>query len=237
MIGGMSSPEEELALLRVSGDALLASLARLDDAALTEPSRLPGWSRAHVVAHVAAAADSRVRLLAAAAEGRVESQYASVEARAEEIDRTAAYPPDRLRRRLAESVAALVAAAAGHPADRWDAPGDWLGVGLAPVGRAVPSMRREYEYHHVDLDAGYEAADWPADFVAVELPRVVEVMSGRPAAPTVTVRTPDGTWATGEGGVSVSGPGAAALAWLTGRAGGDLEVDPPGPLPTMPPLA
>jgi maleylpyruvate isomerase len=229
----------DLTLLRVSGDALLASLARLNDAALTGPSRLPGWTRAHVVAHVAAAADSRVRLLAAAAEGRVESQYASVEARAEEIDRTAAYPPDRLRRRLADSVAALLAAAAGHPADRWDAPGDWLGVGLAPVVRAVPSMRREYEYHHVDLDAGYEPVDWPGNFVAVELPRVVELMSGRPTAPTVTVRTPDGTWATGEGGVTVSGTAPAALAWLTCRAvaGGDLEVDPPGPLPAMPPLA
>ncbi|MDT3445810.1 maleylpyruvate isomerase N-terminal domain-containing protein [Pseudofrankia sp. BMG5.37] len=43
------------------GTALLAKEADLDDDALDAPSSLPGWSRGHLLAHIAANADALVR--------------------------------------------------------------------------------------------------------------------------------------------------------------------------------
>ncbi len=54
------------------GTALFMSQTDLDDRALGEPSALPGWSRRHVLAHVAANADALGNLVrwAATAGGR-----------------------------------------------------------------------------------------------------------------------------------------------------------------------
>src|SRR5947209_4673969 len=46
-----------------STDRLLVSLDKLDDDAVGEPSLLPGWTRGHVLAHLARNADALVNLL------------------------------------------------------------------------------------------------------------------------------------------------------------------------------
>jgi len=39
-----------------------------------------------------------------------------------------------------------------------------------PATGCPPHRLREVEVHHVDLDLGYQPADWPAEYVAWELP-------------------------------------------------------------------
>jgi maleylpyruvate isomerase len=235
----MHDLDQHADLLRDSVERMRRTVAALDDAAMAAPSALPNWSRAHVATHVARAADSRLRLLCAAREGRVGRQYDSEEDRAREIDDGARRPPAEIRLDFDETLRRLLAAVAEHPADRWQARGHWLGVGERPVWRVVPSMRREVEYHHVDLDSGYGPPQWPPDFVDEQLADVAATMSRRPDAPAVTLDVPGRTLRVHDGGrITVLGQPWDVLAWLTGRGGGEgLTTRPPGPLPQVPPLA
>jgi maleylpyruvate isomerase len=214
-----------------------ASAAALGDAQLCAPSALPGWTRGHVLTHVARAADSRRGLLEAARRGAVGRQYDSEQQRADDIEEGARRSPTVIREDVTAALERLLAAVTDHPADRWEQPGEFLGVGLRPVRRVVPSMLRELELHHVDLDAGYRPRDWPPDFVAEQLERVTVSLAGR--AEPFTVRLPDRTLAVGDGGrMTVAGDPAPMLAWLTGRGTGTgLHVDPPDALPQLPPLS
>ena len=65
----------------------LQALTVLDDESVHRTSALPGWSRAHVVAHRSRNADAFTGVLAAVAEGRPAAMYGSNEERDREIDR------------------------------------------------------------------------------------------------------------------------------------------------------
>jgi maleylpyruvate isomerase len=126
--------------------------------------------------------------------------------------------------------------------------------------RVILSRRlSEVEIHHVDLDAGYRPADWPASFVAATLVRVAGDFAGRADAPACLARpvgldavfpigpagpqsASTGSASTGQGStgqgsqVTVSGPPAALLAWLIGRDTGiGLEVAGADAVPVLPP--
>lgn len=73
--------------------AFEAAVHRLTDPGFTSPSYLPGWSRAHVVAHVARNADALVNLLTWARTGVETPMYASGDQRAREIDEGARRRP------------------------------------------------------------------------------------------------------------------------------------------------
>ena len=72
----------------------------LDAVALTTAptQRLPGWTRRHLVAHVAANAEALGNLVHWAATGIPTPMYSSPEARAAGIDRGLAMTPGRARR-------------------------------------------------------------------------------------------------------------------------------------------
>jgi maleylpyruvate isomerase len=106
--------------------------------------------------------------------------------------------------------------------------------------------------HHVDLAIGYAPAAWDTAFT---LHLLQELATGFTAAPltrlhaadldreltigsTVAVDAPtaNAPAVPDQPPVTVSGPGHALAAWLTGRSGGgDLTVTPAGPLPAVPP--
>ena len=76
--------------------ALGTALGRLVPHEYAEPSLLPGWTRAHVLGHLAGNADALTNLLTWARTGVETPMYASPEARDAEIDRRAALPPAEL---------------------------------------------------------------------------------------------------------------------------------------------
>ncbi len=220
-----------------SATRFLGTAQALADDELRAASALPGWTRAHVLTHVAQAADSRTRMLRAAQAGRVGQQYPSEEARAEAIDAGAGRPPAVIRADAHRAVRECLTAIREHPGQLWDAPAIWLRAGRRPVRGVVPSLRGELEYHHVDLAAGCQPADWPDDFVATELSRVTDLMDRRTDAPPMTLTGPAVLHIRTSPPVDVTGPPAAMLAWLTGRSDGS-DLDPDGAsLPAMPPLA
>jgi maleylpyruvate isomerase len=218
---------------------LLDTAERLDAAGLAAPSRCPGWSRAHVLAHVARNADALTNLLTWAATDEETFMYPSVEARNADIEAGAAAAPDDLINDLRESAARFGSAISQLPEDAWE---HVVRTGPGGHGAAIPARRvvwvrlREVEIHHVDLDAGYSPADWPAPFVSRALAEALRAVGRRDDVPPFIavvggVREPVGTG----GSIEVRGTAPALLAWLTGRAdGADLRGDPPGRLPTIP---
>lgn len=232
-VAGTDAPE--WSTLADSAARFLDTAEALADDELRAASALPGWTRAHVLTHVTQATDSRTGLLLAARAGRVGRQYPSEQARAGAIDAGARRPARAIQADLHRAVEECLAAIGDHPGQLWDAPAIWLGD-RHPVRGVVPGLRRELEFHHVDLAAGYQPADWPDDFVATLLPLVAGVMNRRTDAPPMTLTGPT-TLHVGTGpSATVTGTSAALLAWLSGRGDGrDLHLDGTT-LPAIPPL-
>ncbi|GGZ68557.1 maleylpyruvate isomerase [Streptomyces echinoruber] len=222
----------DLASVRDATERLLTAAAKLDNAAVTQPSRLPGWTRGHVLAHLARNADALVNVL----QGR--PMYASAQARDADIERDAPRPLDAQLADVRDSAARFQEAAA--------APADWsrtveLRNGVTDSASRVPFRRWiEVELHHVDLGIGYELEDLPAEFTEREIEFLVERFSGHPDVPPVHLTDGRRGWRTGreaEGlGVTVRGTRADLLGWLAGRRDGAALSVQGGPLPTLPPL-
>ncbi|NKQ27383.1 maleylpyruvate isomerase family mycothiol-dependent enzyme [Streptomyces galbus] len=222
----------DLASVREATDRLLTAVAALDDDALAEPSRLPGWSRGHVLAHLARNADALVNVL----EGR--PMYASGDARDADIERDAPRPRAAQLADLRASGARFQEAGA--------APADWsrtveLRNGVTDSAARVPFRRWiEVELHHVDLGIGYELEDLPAEFTEREIDFLARRFAGNPDVPPTRVTDGTHAWTTGRAAdapeVTVTGPAADLLGWLAGRRDGSALTVTGGPLPTLPPL-
>ncbi len=78
----------------------LGQVAGLSDRGFGEPSALPGWTRAHVVAHLARNAEALRDLLTWARTGVETPMYTSREQRAADIEHGAGRPPEQLRREV-----------------------------------------------------------------------------------------------------------------------------------------
>jgi len=227
----------ELAALAQSADRFLGAVRTLADDDVRRASALPGWTRAHLLTHVAQGADARSGLLRAARSGLTGEQYPSEQARADAIEAGARRPAAVIRADVDRAVEECLTAMRQHPAGLWDAPAIWLRGGRGPVRGAVASLRSELEFHHVDLAAGYAPDDWPAEFVATELRRVTALMSHRADAPSMTLIAAAAVRIGTVPPVDVTGSPAAVLAWLSGRgAGSGLDTGGAG-LPSLPPLA
>ncbi len=224
--------------------AFLATVATLDDAAVAAPSRLPGWTRGHVLTHVARNADGAVNLLTWARTGVETPQYASWEQRVQDIEAGSARPLAEQLADLRSAVDRFAAAIDEMPPAAWSVTVRWTTGATAPAARVPWSRLREVELHHVDLDAGYTPQDWPEPF-AIRMARTIAHDYGaRADTPRLVIRSPEvghdlgiGVGLPPDGVPVVSGRASSVVAWLTGRADGTgLTVDPAGPLPPVPPF-
>lgn len=221
---------------------LLASAVQLDDDAMRSPSLLPGWTRGHVLTHIARNADGGRRLLHWARTGVEGYEYPSMDARAAEIEAGAGRAAADLVADVRGSAADFAREYRLMPPAAWARTVRWTAGQERPAARAADSRLTEVLVHHVDLDAGYTSADWPAGAVTALLARVVAAFAARDAATVPAMRlaaVDTGTaYAIGAapGARRVRGPQHALLAWLMGRppAAAQLTVDGGGPLPEPP---
>ena len=171
---------------------LLDNARRLTDDAARQPSLLPGWTRGHVLTHLARGGDALRNVLLD------EAPYAGSEARDADIAAGAGRSVADLVADVAGSAAALRATALALPADQWAV--EVTVPGLAPFPKSQVLVRRlvELELHHVDLGIGYTGRDWPAAFVALELPepmlsrRAERLSAPDGRGPAVRQAAPDG---------------------------------------------
>src|SRR4051812_30444760 len=100
----MDTPRDavDLAGLEASAVALNRTVDGLTAEELAEPSLLPGWSRGHVIAHLALNGVAMARVVDGVARGQTPAMYESDQQRNSEIDALAtADPADLLDRLLA----------------------------------------------------------------------------------------------------------------------------------------
>jgi maleylpyruvate isomerase len=217
----------------------LQALTVLDETSVRRPSALPGWSRAHVVAHLSRNADAFEQVLTGAASGRRAAMYDSQHARESDIEET-------VRR---EDLAGLVDDA-HRSAERLERA--WRSCDADPETpysrlpdaeetfplRTVGFRRRcEVEIHHADLDLGYLPSRWPTDFSVRLVGQRRDELAGQPGGgPSMVLSATDveGLWKLGPGrGPEVSGAVGDLAWWLVGRGGGEGLACPPGGLPVI----
>jgi len=229
-------PRVEVATAR-----LLATAATITYQQAREPSLLPGWSRGHVLTHLARNADGLRNLLIWARTGVVTPQYPNAQARDEEIEAGAGRPTGELAADIADSAAAFAAESARLADADWAAEVRGIRGPAHPAWYTLWRRLSEVEIHHVDLDAGYRPADWPADFAQQCLQRVAGDFTGTDSPAALLAAIDDGSEhrigpSDQAATVTITGPSHALLAWLVGRSDGDrLIATPAGPLPAVPP--
>jgi maleylpyruvate isomerase len=227
---------------------LLATAAELTDEELRRPSLCAGWTRGHVLAHIARNADGAANMLNTAATGEVTPMYESNEKRNADIEagssRTAAEQLADLRESAGRFAQAYAAARA---ADRWSAPvRRTLDAEPMPAFRVPGNRLGEVLIHHVDLDLDFTPAHWSDAFTDRWFADALHRFAGRDGFPALRLDVEEEDKVYGvkaapddAGVVVVRGPKRALLAWLLGRASGDglVAVIPAGgrgPLPKLP---
>jgi len=173
-------PMVEIEGCRVAHRVLSDRLEELTERAVRQPSRLPGWDVAHVLAHIARNADSVVRRLQGAIDDQVMEQYVGGPAgRVAEIEQSAGLPVGELVAYVRASADEVDRIVERVPDSGWDRRSRSVGGEERPARFVVFSRWREVEVHHVDLGLGYQPADWPEALVASWLPDVVAALPGR----------------------------------------------------------
>jgi maleylpyruvate isomerase len=240
---GSVTPGGYLLQLRSATTDLVGAIGGLSDADVRAPSPLPGWTRGHVLTHLARNAEGGTRLLEWARTGVPGYEYESLTARAAAIEQGAGRLAAALVADVRSSADGFSAAADGMPAQAWQRTVRWTTGHQADAALIVPMRLGEVLVHHVDLDIGYRARDWPAAFVSDYLDRAVTALRGQAEWPGAVRMEATDTGRVHEAGDMTSaspviaGPEYALLAWLLGRSdGGELSCEGNGRLPEVPPL-
>jgi maleylpyruvate isomerase len=235
-----TAPQRHLAWMREGTAAFAARLTTLTDGDLDAPSRLPDWTRRHVLAHVGYNARALMRLLHWARTGEPTPMYESREARDAEIeDGSTRLSPTELRELALGTAEELETAFNGLSDEHWEAEVVTRQEWTARVTE-IPWMRcREVWIHTVDLGAGTEFADFPPELVDTLLTDLTAMRQRGGQEPALNLAPEDRhrTWtveAMGRPATEITGPAASMAAWLTGRdAPGVRPADTGTQLPSL----
>ncbi|WP_162451537.1 maleylpyruvate isomerase family mycothiol-dependent enzyme [Phytoactinopolyspora mesophila] len=221
------TPDVEVVLEECAsaGGVLRDVLAAVDDEFVNAPSALPGWSRGHVLAHIANVGDAAARQVEYAARAELVEFYdGGREGRNAAIEAGAVLPASEHQERLARVFDRLEQTWPPPGSALWDQrvsyrEGTVFGVALA--------WWRETRIHLVDLDAGIGADTWSETFCR----HLFEFLAPRlPSGTTVELR-PNGhePWRAPDAPstppyVSVHGDIHDIAMWLAGRVPACMPV-------------
>jgi maleylpyruvate isomerase len=225
---------DNLALLAHETSLLMRTAAGLDDESIRVPSLCQGWTRAHVLSHIARNADGLGNLVSWAVTGTPRAMYDSPEARDADIEAGSTRGAEEIFTDLGDSAARFASAATRLAGAPEQVEVEMRG-GHKVLGGQLPTLRlMEVVFHHVDLQAaGYTFADADPGFVKRAISVAVGRFSARDQAPSVTLRSDEGDrWSIGDGAQEVTGSNAALLLWLA--RGDHARVSSESPLPRLP---
>jgi maleylpyruvate isomerase len=225
---------DNLALLAHETRLLMRTAAALDDETIRVASLCEGWTRAHVLSHIARNADGLGNLVGWAVTGTPRAMYDSPDGRDADIVAGSTRSAQQVLTDLEDSAARFAAAAPDLAGPPEQAQVEMRG-GRIVLGGQLPTLRlMEVVFHHVDLDAGYTFAETDPGFVKRSVRIAIERFRDRDQGLSITVRSDEGDiWSIGDGAQDVTGRNAALLLWLArGKAGG---VSSDAPLPALPP--
>ncbi len=205
----------------VDGEELVETWVIEGDQDLAMPSLLPGWSRAHLVAHLANNAAALTNLVTWARSGVPTPMYRDPSTRAADVERLAGRPAGVLRREAHLRSAALL-----HGYDALT--GEQLGArvttaqGKDRAAAEVAWMRARESYIHLtDLDIGFDLRQLPANFVDALLTEATDAVGARWTGTAIRLKASDreGIWTLGAGEPHdvVTGTAADLMRWIIGR--------------------
>jgi maleylpyruvate isomerase len=223
MIDSQPAPDDVKRQIETAHARMLELVDGLDDEGMAAPSALPGWTRGHLVKHLADNARAFERQARFALEGRLVEMYDGGTAeRDRSIEQGAGRPATELRADLREAQQTLEETWVGLSAQDWQLP---VRFRQAAVLDTAFARWREAEIHAIDLALGARPRDWsPAfarhalDFLAPRAPKGTRLVL-RATDHDVTLALGDGTT------VEVSGTLCDLAAWMAGRSpDGDLRT-------------
>ncbi|MCD2193695.1 maleylpyruvate isomerase family mycothiol-dependent enzyme [Actinomycetospora endophytica] len=212
----------------------MATIASLDDGELTRPTRCPGWTRAHLIAHLIRDADALTNLATWAVTGRGTPAYESREARDADIETTA--------RRSATELAAALAQADVRLEDALRRLKDGVQVQTMPTlfsgeisAFSLPAVRTtELIVHHDDLDTTWEWHEADPDGIVDAIDVCVTRLQASPAVPGLQIIAREGEeWTVGDGSIRIEGYYENLLPFLA-RGQVDEGLHHEGELPSLP---
>ena len=196
----------------------------LDDLSYSEldgPSLLPGWSRKHVVAHLAYHAFAVGRLLEWARTGVEHPMYETQIARDHEIEAGATLSHNSLRSLFDRAVAELDSAWANLPASDWHKTVRTFQGREIHVSETVWMRTKEVWVHAVDLDGGASFDDIPQSVLSRLLGDITALWKTRGEGAGLLLRTvgnePLEFGENDAASTVLSGSLADLTAWASGR--------------------
>lgn len=221
------SPSSSIAIpdlveMVVATTRYLGALSDLTDDDMRAPSLLPGWTRGHVVTHLARNADAFCNLLHWAETGQESYMYESPEKRDADIDAGAGRSAHDLRVDASASAGRFLQAINELDVRHEDALVSRMpGQRTFPAKEVTTHRLVELEVHHADLGIGYGPADWDTAFCDLILHRVVE---DRADGPAMVLKATDtgGVWKYGVPGQgpTIEGRSCDLAWWVLGRGDG-----------------
>lgn len=209
------TPEVLPAELHKAAGTLTRLLTKLDDSSVAQASELPGWSRGHVLAHIAGIARAMARQLDYAHRGETIELYdGGMDGRNKAIELAAGHSLEQHTESVEAALTAVLAAFDALSPDDWQAriayrDGTVLDGGLA--------LWRELTIHASDLGLGFGPETWSRPFCE----HLIGFLTARVPGQYKLVLQPTGLpqLSIGNGGTSIAITGMLTdiAAWLAGR--------------------
>lgn len=201
--------------LKAAADIVSGKLGAVTDAEVLVPTDLPGWTRGHVLAHIAHVSNAVSRQVEFALRGELVDFYDGGQGgRTQSIEMNAGHTAAEHREYISAAFTRALAVLDGLDESQWTLPvsyrsGDVRGVALA--------YWRELVIHLADLQLGRGPETWSKEFclyliefLTARVPQDLTLKLLPLALPAMTVGS-------GENTVSVQGMLTDIAAWLSGR--------------------
>ncbi|PQZ92792.1 hypothetical protein CQ018_09915 [Arthrobacter sp. MYb227] len=191
-------------------------MAAVDEVGSKAPSVLPGWDRAHVIAHIDGFSRAATRQLdTAGAEEPFEMYDGGMDRRHDEIELTSMMRIEALVQRTSEALNALETSIEGIRTEDWTLSTGFRGNGT--VEDLLYAIWRELVIHTSDLALGYSVSDWDPEFCE----HLFVALETRVPAGLRYILQPHGSQriilGDGDDATVLSGTAFDLAAWLAGR--------------------
>lgn len=201
--------------LGAAADALAGKAAKLSDDDVRAATALPGWTRGHVLAHLANVSDAVARQVEYTLRGEtIEFYDGGAGGRTQAIEMAAGHAAAEHRTKLDAALSRVLSALAGLDAEQWKLR---ISYRDGTVYDGALALWRELVIHLADLDVGRGPETWSKEFCLY----LIDFLAARVPEGTRLVLLPLGlppmTVGHGENTVSVQGMLTDVAAWLAGR--------------------
>jgi maleylpyruvate isomerase len=209
------TPDALLTELHKAADVVASQAGKLTEEDVTAPSALPGWTRGHVLAHIAGISNAMARQLEYASRGETVELYdGGQEGRTKAIGMAAGHTLAQHRADLDSALERALRAFDALDATGWQVPISYRGGVVLDGGSA---LWRELVIHASDLNTGLGPETWSRTFceqlfgfLAARVPEGQKFVLQPLGLPPVTIGT-------GNRSTVISGMLTDIAAWLAGR--------------------